>query len=752
MSAKKSTARNSKFPKPPTSDAPLITWALWCAEVGRLTGAFKVFPLRPGDKRPLRKGWQDEAASDRKTVKTMWRNDPKANIGLAIQPGFVALDADLYKPGAEAALDAFEAEHGELPRTLENRTARGGYHLIYSTTKTFGNGKGTLPNFGDVRGHGGLIVGPGSVFEGKRYTVENLSPPVALPEHIESMLRAGKRRDRGKPDDPVPGVTVDDPYNVKYFADWCAGKPVRTIATPGGEVAEPCIDGQGGNNMLAATGAVAHDYGLSEDVGYVTALEHHNPRCEPPWDYDEYECHFRSGYKSASSPLGHRAPNRDHSIHFKPYIVAKDGERVADLPQPQSEPKPVSDPDAHYQELVRHFEGVLAASGGRERRAIRFGDILPLSERSGASWAIDKWLPRDAANALFGESEAFKTYVTLNMLLCVATGTSWGAYKGFEGYRVDGPRDVILFAGEGYDDVLDRFDAAIEGGGFDRELVEENLIVVPDVYTLNYPNGLAGMADEIDALGARPAIIAIDTYNLALDGNEDGSDEAKRALRGLRALATMYDAAGLVLHHPGWGDKKRPRGSSAFRANSDVMILCERVPGAANIASLTQYKNRFADPMRYRAALVGKPVDLGVYDDAGKMISNLAFSPMDPSAVPSDRDDTGAIKIGTANVYAEALAEGLLAAPADKNIVGTTEATNVARQWMEGQDGLKVPAASTYRKWLSEVRDATRSEPAYTAAYLIHSRDPLKFSHPDRIVGIKREPRGSASRLFRDQT
>jgi hypothetical protein len=127
--AKQSVNRATEIlPAPPPNDAPLIDWALWCAEVGRLTGAWKVFPCVPGEKCPLHKGWQDEAACDLKNVKCMWQNDPKANIGLAIQPGFVAIDGDLYKPGAEAALGAFEAEHGELRPTLESRTARGGLH------------------------------------------------------------------------------------------------------------------------------------------------------------------------------------------------------------------------------------------------------------------------------------------------------------------------------------------------------------------------------------------------------------------------------------------------------------------------------------------------------------------------------------------------------------------------------------------------------------------------------------------------
>jgi hypothetical protein len=200
MSAKNSRASKatSKLPAIPAAGAPPIQWALWGAEVGRLLGAFKVFPCVPNEKRPLHEGWQDEAAWDRKTVESMWRNNPDCNIGLAVQPGFVVIDGDLYKPGAEAELERFETAHGRLPDTLEFKSARGGMHLIYSTAKTFGNGKGSLPDFGDVRGHGGLIVGPGSTFEGKRYRVTNLTMPVALPAHIEGMLREARRSSRDR--------------------------------------------------------------------------------------------------------------------------------------------------------------------------------------------------------------------------------------------------------------------------------------------------------------------------------------------------------------------------------------------------------------------------------------------------------------------------------------------------------------------------------------------------------------------------
>ena len=148
-------------------------------------------------------------------------------------------------------------------------------------------------------------------------------------------------------------------------------------------------------------------------------------------------------------------------------------------------------------------------------------------------WIIDGWLPQDGVVMLYGESESFKTYMAIHALLCVATGRRYANRDGFDGYAVGEPREVVLFPGESYSGVVQRINAAIEGDGFDRKLAAQNLVLVRDVYSLNHADGLAGMADEIEALDTRPAIVAVDTLNLALDGNEDSAEDVKRALSGL---------------------------------------------------------------------------------------------------------------------------------------------------------------------------------------------------------------------------
>lgn len=366
------------FPDQPSRSASILEWALWCADVGRITGAFRVFPCWAGEKLPLRKGWQQAATNDRVAIEAMWTNDPRCNIGLAIQPGFLVIDADLYKPGKEAALDAYEAKNGELPRTLEFCSARKGVHLIYRTDRDLGNSTGTLPDFGDVRGAGGLIVGPGSWFEGLRYGVDHLAAPTLLPTHVAGNLVERKHRAPDERRELPEFVSLDDPQNIERYVTW-----LKTEA-------RPSIEGQGGNNTLAATGAAGSSYALSWDVTLGCMLEHWNPRCQPPWDDADLERHGGSGYRSASSPFGNMA-QRDPRLMFPVVPAAGD--------QPYT---------------------------GWGAEVVNLGDLLARGPAPPRQWALgddaDGWMPLNDLTLLYGPGGAGKTTLVGQMARCFADG------------------------------------------------------------------------------------------------------------------------------------------------------------------------------------------------------------------------------------------------------------------------------------------------------------------------------------------
>jgi hypothetical protein len=596
------TSTPMNLPEQPAADAPIAEWAGWCADLGRITGAFKVFPCRPGEKMPLHTGWQQSATDDRKTIEAAWLNHPKANIGLAIQPGFVAIDGDLYKEGKEAALVAYEAKHGELPRTLEFRSARGGVHLIYSTDRILSNSRGTLPDFGDVRGQGGLIVGPGSYFEGLRYGVDNLAVPAALPSHVASCLVA--RRSTAEDRRELPQfVELDDPQNIERFTAW-----LKTEA-------RPSVEGQGGNSTLTATGAMGSSYALSWDVTLQAMLEHWNPRCEPLWDDDVLEKHGGSGYRSANSQFGNMA-SRNASLMFEA--------------QARGEVIPL---EAKYGNLKQYFESVLSSARKRELRGKLFSAV---ARDPAPKWIIQGWRPQGGVASPFGDSGSGKTYIAIHRALCVATGTPYARREDFAGFWVGPARPVVIFAGEDPEGVKQRINAAIQGGGFDRALAENNLIFVDTVYAINRPDGLAAMAEEIEAQRLRPALCIIDTWNLALDGNDDAADEAKKGISGTRALAVMFDMAVEIIDHTGHVDKARQRGTSAKKGNLDVTESVTRKDDVVRVEAMKLRGASTADKtlaFRSHEITLTNPDtgDVLRHPDIGQPITDLWFEPIDPS-------------------------------------------------------------------------------------------------------------------------
>jgi DNA-binding MarR family transcriptional regulator len=128
---------------------------------------YYVFPLKPGTKDPFLKrdnlqgtgrGCYD-ATTDLDQIRRWWHEYPNANIGIHCGPsGMLMVDGDLYKPGA-GSLDPYQVE------TVTVITAHHGKHLWYRMPvgKRYGNSRGTLPKWLDIRGYGGYVVAPPSI-------------------------------------------------------------------------------------------------------------------------------------------------------------------------------------------------------------------------------------------------------------------------------------------------------------------------------------------------------------------------------------------------------------------------------------------------------------------------------------------------------------------------------------------------------------------------------------------------------------
>lgn len=118
---------------------------------------WKVHPLKPRKKEPNSPHGCHDAIADIEKIDKWWAEHPDDNIGLATGHSFFVLDID---PEGEQWF-----ESNDLPETLQERTVRGGRHLIYAlpANVTIRNSVGRLAPGVDIRGLGGYIVASPSV-------------------------------------------------------------------------------------------------------------------------------------------------------------------------------------------------------------------------------------------------------------------------------------------------------------------------------------------------------------------------------------------------------------------------------------------------------------------------------------------------------------------------------------------------------------------------------------------------------------
>jgi hypothetical protein len=129
------------------------SWALAYAELG-----WRVFPVVPGGKRPLYRGWQRDATTDPDQIACYWREDPAPNIGVVCGEAFDTFDIEAaHLPALRQWTEA--TGHG-LPLTPLARTGRGGIHLLVAPTR-MGGGRDLFldgVHVGELKSTGGFIV------------------------------------------------------------------------------------------------------------------------------------------------------------------------------------------------------------------------------------------------------------------------------------------------------------------------------------------------------------------------------------------------------------------------------------------------------------------------------------------------------------------------------------------------------------------------------------------------------------------
>lgn len=152
----------------------------------------------PGKHPRLRRGLH-AASLDPHLLCSWWARWPAANVGVVTGAASGLMVVDVDGAAGAATLARLQREHGPLPVTRRQVTARGEHQLFAHPGWHLPNSSGLLGGGLDVRGDGGLlVVAPSLHASGHRYrwsTHPDHQAVAAMPGWLAGLLRPAKPRE-----------------------------------------------------------------------------------------------------------------------------------------------------------------------------------------------------------------------------------------------------------------------------------------------------------------------------------------------------------------------------------------------------------------------------------------------------------------------------------------------------------------------------------------------------------------------------
>jgi len=247
-----------------------------------------------------------------------------------------------------------------------------------------------------------------------------------------------------------------------------------------------------------------------------------------------------------------------------------------------------------------------------------FLNLADLRKKSAAQqWLVKGMIPSDAIGLLFGESGSYKTFVALDLALCVSHGCQWCGRK-----TLSGP--VLFVAGEGGAGLLKRIDAWHKYHGLPID--DAGIRICPIPIYLDEEEVLEKVVDEISGLKIKPVLIVVDTFSQCFSGDENSNHDVSNFLSDLVSClrSDIEMCTVLLLHHPGHSEKARMRGATALKGNVDFVHKLSKKDQKRE-AKLEAEKIKEAElhpPVSFEML----SVDLGVDDDGDNINSLVAIA------------------------------------------------------------------------------------------------------------------------------
>jgi hypothetical protein len=234
-------------------------------------------------------------------------------------------------------------------------------------------------------------------------------------------------------------------------------------------------------------------------------------------------------------------------------------------------------------------------------------------------WLIKNHLEEETTTTIFGAAGSTKTFIAVDMGLCVTTGKEW------QGHRVK-QAPVLYICGEGKAGIKKRITAweirhGIKAPNFFISTCAAQLLDAVNV------GAVEAAAAEVTANAGAPALLIIDTLNRNFgNGDENSTQDMTRYVQAVDYLKAQLQCAVMTVHHTGLADANRGRGSSALKGAMDFEYVVEKTSDTLDdqIVTLTSTKVKDHDAPPKKSF---KPVliDLGLLDEDMQPVTSLVL-------------------------------------------------------------------------------------------------------------------------------
>lgn len=274
--------------------------------------------------------------------------------------------------------------------------------------------------------------------------------------------------------------------------------------------------------------------------------------------------------------------------------IIEDERRIAEA-KADEDYLPDESPDAFVIELdgdedvvpLKKKRPLLAGNAALYVEKHRVLDIEELFALPPIEWFVEDFLPHAPRTMIHGLGGSYKSFLTLDWMLCAATARPW------HGHAVR-PGNVLYIAGEGVQGLGKRVAAWLEHNGYTPGDIKDSFKVMgaPINFGKLQEHAIAVWAGYLD--WAEIDYVVIDTLHTATAGAEENSSTEM----GL-VLANASEVAGenislFFVHHTVKSGSGH-RGSGALRDDMDVVVGMKPVPDADYTGQLYADKIRDAD-------------------------------------------------------------------------------------------------------------------------------------------------------------